>query len=143
MGRPPMFNTPEEMQVLIDEYMSTKGIHPILNKEGLAILDTKGNPVFKVDAPTVAGLSLFLGFCDRRSFYDYQEKPLFTHTLKKAVTRIEEFAEEMLHNGKPVGAIFWLKNHGWIDKQEQEVKVSEFNLFTKKVKDKQSKLDKA
>jgi hypothetical protein len=120
IGRPPMFKTPEEMQVLIDAYMETRGIKPVLNEQGQAILDTKGNPIWKVDAPTVAGLALYLGFTDRHSMYDYKLKPLFTNTIKKAVTRIEEFAEEMLHNGKPIGAIFWLKNHGWSDKQEIE-----------------------
>ena len=50
--------------------------------------------------PTVAGLALWLGFEDRQSIYDYKERPAFSCTIKKAITRIEEYAEMQLLTGE-------------------------------------------
>jgi len=45
---------------------------------------------------TITGLVLYLGFCDRSSFYKYGEKEVFRHTIKKAHSRIENHYENML-----------------------------------------------
>ena len=60
--------------------------------------------------------------------YDYlyrekeysEEEQVFTYTIKKAMARIEEYAEKNLLTGgnNSTGAIFWLKNKGWKDKTE-------------------------
>ena len=34
------------------------------------------------------------------------------------MAKIEEYAEKQLFNNNSTGAIFWLKNRGWRDKQE-------------------------
>ena len=63
---------------------------------------------------------MFLGFCDRRSFYDYEQNEGFSYTVKKARLRIEAEYENALHYQSPTGAIFALKNFGWKDKQDIE-----------------------
>jgi hypothetical protein len=96
MGRPRLFNTPEEMQGLIDEFF------------------------IKASHPTITGLALHLGFESRQSFYDYQKEEGFSYTIKRARSRIENAYEAMLYRseGQVTGAIFALKNvGGWTDKQ--------------------------
>lgn len=122
-GRPLKYKTPEEMQVKIDLYFENEvGEFPVYDKKtGDPIYNKHGDPCMELKAPTVAGLALYLGFCNRASMYDYDKYPKFSNTIKKAVARIEQFAENRLYIGKPTGAIFWLKNHGWIDKTEKKV----------------------
>ncbi len=71
---------------------------------------------------TISGLALFLGFKSRQSIYDYAHKNKsqdLADCVKIAVMQIESYYEGALTTGKsPVGAIFWLKNHKWTDKQE-------------------------
>ena len=88
--------------------------------------------------PTVAGLALYLGFSSRFSLYDYKERPEFSHTIKTAIERIEDYAEQIiLTNGaSATGAIFWLKTHRWTDKTEQTLTVNEYSLFEKKTEEK-------
>lgn len=93
--------------------------------------------------PTVAGLALWLGFADRQSMYDYKKNEKFSCTIKKAVTMIEQYAEERLFGDGPhTGAIFWLKNHGWKDKTETDVKVG-YDLFEEETEKKAMKYDKS
>lgn len=68
--------------------------------------------------PTVNGLSLYLGFSDKSTLYDYRDHEKFSHPIKKSLTRIEQSHEEGLSSGKAAGHIFALKNSGWTDKQE-------------------------
>jgi len=103
VGRPPKFSSPEQMQVLIDDYFKA--------------CDRKKNPY------TVPGLALALGFESRFSIRDYEEKEEFTHTIKKAKLRIEKQRVDWLIQGKgsTAGQIFDLKNNfGWRDVQEIE-----------------------
>jgi hypothetical protein len=98
LGRPPKFKRPEDMQVLIEEYF-------------------KNEPVL-----TITGLVLHLGFADRKSFYQYEEKKAFAHTIKRARTMIENGYERiLLSGGQAAGPIFALKNFGWTDKQELDL----------------------
>ena len=105
-----MYETPEEMQEAIDWYFFE------------AHYDSCGNErrVLKYH-PTITGLAYYLGFMDRRSITDYQEKDKFTHTIKKAKMRIETYLEERLLGQNVTGVIFNLKNNfGWKDKYENE-----------------------
>lgn len=52
-GAPPKYATPEELRDKIQEYFDSLDV---------------GDP------PTISGLTLFCGFADRQSFYDYQKK---------------------------------------------------------------------
>ena len=109
-GRPPLYSNPEEMQIKIDEYFKDcPDKKQVFTKNG----------IFEMPCPTLTGLALYLGFCDRRSMYEYENKPEFTHTIKKARSRMEIVYEQLLQYGNS-GAIFALKNLGWKDKQEIE-----------------------
>lgn len=121
-GRPLKFKTVEELEDKIQEYFETQcKTVGILDENGLPLVTSKGFPVVDYNPPTVAGLALYLGFCDRQSMYDYKERPVFSCTIKKAISRIEDYAEKQLTQGNSTGAIFWLKNHGWKDKSETEL----------------------
>lgn len=96
VGRPPAYKTPEELQDAIDNYLK------------------------EAKPPTVSGLAYELGFESRQSFYDYEQKPEFTYTIRKARLFMEAHYEGKLQGNNPTGSIFWLKNAGWKDKQEVE-----------------------
>jgi hypothetical protein len=99
-GRPAAYKTAEELENKIEEYR----------------LDC----IAKESNPTITGLAYFLGFSDRRSFYDYEKKEKFTHTIKRARLWIESIYESRLFSQSPTGSIFALKNFGWKDKTELE-----------------------
>ena len=117
-GRPLKFKTVAELEKAIDAFFEER--------------------YEKAVPPTVSGLALYLGFEDRRSLYDYKEKPEFSHTIKKAITRIEDYAERTIlkNEGSSTGAIFWLKNHRWTDETKQTLTVNEYSLFEKKTEEK-------
>jgi len=108
-GRPPMFKTAKELQVKIDDYF--RDCPDTVSKF------TKDGDEIIIPHPTITGLVLHCGFCNRASFYDMEKIPEFTHTIKRARTRIENEYEKHLFDGG-AGAIFALKNFGWIDRQE-------------------------
>jgi hypothetical protein len=111
VGRPPMYSTKEELQEKIDEYFV------------LLYVDDKEKDIIvhNDNTPTITGLVLFLGFSDRKSFYEYEKKSEFTHTIKRARMKIENWYEKCLISAKtPTGSIFALKNLGWDDKQQLE-----------------------
>lgn len=97
-GRPPFFETPEEMEALIEEYIKQ---------------NTDENKRL-----TITGLALHLGFCDRDSIYYYEKKPEFYHIIKRGKLLIENGYENNLHGTVPTGSIFALKNMGWKDSQD-------------------------
>ena len=99
-GRPPKYETPQEMQASIDRYFAEE------------------------DVPTVTGLALALGFDSRRSLLNYEIKDEFLPTIKKAKMRIESGYEKELisRNGSVTGLIFNLKNNfNWKDAQEHNI----------------------
>jgi len=107
-GQPAFYETPEELQDKIDEYFQGGyRMRTIITKDGDKI---------EVPAITISDLVIFLGFCDRSSFYNYEEREKFSYTIKKARTFIEREYEELLQKGLGAGAIFALKNFGWVDK---------------------------
>lgn len=114
------YKTVEELEKAIDAYFEDCKDKVIKDDDGNIVTDKSGNPVLLQNPPTVSGLALFLGFEDRRSIYDYKNRGLFSHTIKKAIMKIEQYAEQHLYVGKATGAIFWLKNHGWKDSKELE-----------------------
>ncbi len=98
MGAPANFDTPEELQVKIEEYFNQESI------------------------PTITGLAYFLGFESRQSFYDYEKRDSFSYTIKRSRLRMEGKYEERLFSNANAGAIFALKNFGWTDKHEIDQK---------------------
>lgn len=118
-GRPRLYSTPEKLQKEIDKYFAEQvGVTTI----GIA---KDGTPITQIKAPTISGLNYFLGFCERTSLDEYAKDPKFYLTVKRAKLRIHQFAEQQLfENGKPTGAIFWLKNNGWRAEEQKDVDVS-------------------
>ena len=111
-GQPPKYSSPEELDNKVKEYLEE---------------------IKKTCEPaTITGLALYLGFCSRQSFYDYENMKEFSYTIKKARLTIESKYEIALHGGNASGPIFALKNLGWSDKQEikQELTVSGAPVIT-------------
>lgn len=120
MGRPPVYNNPEELQDRIDAYFDwiQGDYNQIPAEDGLSevkIYERDPEPA------TITGLCYFLGFESRQSFHDYGNKPEFSYTIKIARLRIEYAYEISMHSARnPVAHLFALKNLGWSDKQEIE-----------------------
>jgi len=109
MGRTPFYKTAKELQKKIEKYFKDPPYkRDVFNKDGEVIA--------KVPVLTITGLVLYLGFCDRHSFYDLEKQEKFSHTIKKARSFIEQEYEVLLQKGLGAGAIFALKNFGWKDR---------------------------
>lgn len=75
---------------------------------------------------TVSGLAVALG-TNRQTLLNYEGKPKYVDTIKKAKAVIEAFNEELLYSKDvpTIGVIFNLKNnYNWKDKQEIEADIS-------------------
>ncbi len=102
VGRPLKYKTNKALEKVITEYFDK--------------CDANSIPY------TITGLGLEIGL-DRHQLIRYGNKEQFSHTIKKAKLRCENYAEISLFKGKNVaGAIFNLKNNykGWKDKTESE-----------------------
>jgi len=102
-GRPVKYKTPEEMQVIIDNFF-------------VQCIDDELHP-------TVTGLALALDLT-REGLINYENKDDtgFYDTVKKAKLRVEAHIEQRLYHNNATGCIFNLKNNfGWKDKTEQEM----------------------
>jgi len=110
VGRPRMYKTPEDMWQKAEEYLSTT---------------TK---------PSISALALHLGFTDRQSLYDYENRyPEFACTIKKIRGNIVAHFEQMLaneDNKNNTGPIFMLKNFGYSDKVEVKQEIEENKTIT-------------
>ena len=114
VGRPLKYKTVEELEGKINEYFNDN----IATKTS----EETGEEITSFDGITITGLALFLGFSNRHSMYDYKKREQFSHTIKKATAVIEMYYEKGLMSKYSTGSIFALKNHGWSDKVEQEIK---------------------
>lgn len=103
VGRPRHYNTKEELEASVSEYF----VYCYENRIKL----------------TITGLTLFIGFTNRKSFYSYEQIPEFSHTVKKARTLIEMHYELKLQEAFPQGAVFALKNLGWNAEEQIETTV--------------------
>ena len=114
IGAPAHFESPEEMDEAIQEYLFPSP------------QDTNRLPI------TITGLAYHLGFESRQSFYDYEKREAFSYIIKRARLYVESMYELRLQGDKPTGSIFALKNMGWTDKQEidQKTEISGSMVFT-------------
>jgi len=111
MARPRLYNTNDELQKKIDDYFNNG-----VKKRTVIIGKAPNQQKVEIPVPTITGLAIYLGFESRQSFYDYEKEEGFSYTIKRARLFIECEYEEQLQVGNTVGAIFALKNMGWIDK---------------------------
>ena len=124
-GRPKKYENPQDLfDRIVDYFEYIKGESHIEKREveidGVKMM----NDVEIWDRPpeplTITGLSLYLGFANKCSLYDYAKKEEFSDYIKRALSFVEQKYEEMLMSKASTGAIFALKNMGWKDKQEVE-----------------------
>lgn len=123
-GRPPKFSTQEELESQVKAYfVYIQGEYTSKTK-----LDDEGNE-YSVreytrdpEPATLTGLALSLGFESRQSIYDYEKNGEFSYTIKQARLMVENGYEKALFSRNPTGAIFALKNFGWSDKQEIDMR---------------------
>jgi hypothetical protein len=80
--------------------------------ENVIIYDRQPEP------PTITGLALHIGFSSRQEFEEYEKKPRYAQSLKRARLKIESEYEKKLHLTSATGAIFALKSLGWNDDKE-------------------------
>lgn len=100
-GRPLTVGSPEEFQSKADEYFLSCEVQE--------------------KVPTVNGLALALGFNSRQSLLNYADRPEFLDIVKTVRTRLENEWEQRLAGNNAAGTIFWLKNQGWSDRNEQVI----------------------
>ena len=127
VGRPPMYNSAEEMQEKIDAYFEECKGEPIYNELGQPILDKNMQPIVVGKRPlTITGLALALGFTSRQALLNYEAKEEFVDTITRAKAKVEQYAEERLYDKDGAnGAKFSLANNfkGWREKREIEADV--------------------
>lgn len=123
-GRPPLYKTPKDMQLAIDDYFNKcdSKIKKVLSKDG--------NSTLEINAPepyTIAGLNYHLGFTTSNALADIaKDKEEFSDTITRARLRVESQRSGHLVNPdtrNSNGIKFDLTNNfGWKDKSETEVK---------------------
>ena len=74
--------------------------------------DSLGVPV------TYTGLMLMLGLNNKNQLSGLRYHPEYGELICSAIATVEFFYETKLSEGKPVGAIFALKNFGWSDRTD-------------------------
>lgn len=101
-GRPRLYSDPESFASMAEDYFR--------------LSEERGK------MPTLAGISLHLGFDDKESFSHYATYgEEFSRTVKRARMIIEDDRNQRLANPSCTGVIFDLKNnHGWKDVQAVE-----------------------
>ena len=71
---------------------------------------------------TITGLSLAMGFESLNALRNYASKNKDMVAIKRLRTKVEASVEARLFKNNPTGAIFWLKNFGWTDRQDIDIK---------------------
>lgn len=136
VGRPPMYETKEEMEEKIEAYFQECEGEPFFDDNGRPLRARNGTILYRKQPkpPTVTGLALALGFTTRLSLLNYQGKPEFMNTITRAKTQIEEYAEMRLYDRDGVnGAKFSLINNfkGWRDKPKDETELEALSKLDK------------
>lgn len=123
MGAPRRYRSVKALQEAIDKYFAGAEGKPLLDDKGNVMTDKNGNPVFVGKYPiTVTGLALALGFNSRQTLLNYQERPEFMDTIKRAKCACEAYAEARLYDRDGArGAQFSLeKNFKWGNEAEKD-----------------------
>lgn len=127
-GQPPYYTNVEDMHKLIEEYFKECEGEYLFDQNGNHVFNKYGEPiVVKSKPPSVAGLALKLGFTNRQSVLNYQNKDEYFDTITRAKLRIEEYNNTRLYDKDGVqGAKFNLTvNYGYVEKKEVQ---SDINL---------------
>lgn len=96
-GRPRKIDSPQEFNAMVNEYI----------RYCMDVFE----PI------TLTGMELWLGFVDHETFYNYANYDGFSECVRRA-RKIVEYAYELrLNSPQSGGAIFALKNMGWMDER--------------------------
>jgi len=98
-GRPLKFKTPKDLENALAGYFKER--------------EKNHSPL------TVNGLAYHLHI-DTDTLLNYEKRDNFSALIKRAKQYIADYWECRLATNSPTGAIFWLKNAGWKDRQEVE-----------------------
>lgn len=127
VGRPPVFESAEEIEKKIEAYFKDCAGTPVLGSDGKPVTNIRGEVILMgAHPPTVTGLALALGFTNRQSLLNYQAKKEFFDTITRAKARIEQYAEERLFDKDgAAGAKFSLTNNfdGWQEKKSVDADI--------------------
>lgn len=120
-GRPAHFENVEYLDLMVEEYfVFIKGEfedieREKINKDGSVQMVNERVYSRYPETPSITGLALYLGFESRQSIYDYEKNGEYSYTIKRARLRVEASYEQYLLTQSATGAIFALKNFGWVD----------------------------
>lgn len=117
-GRPPFYETVEELEASIKNYFET----------------TPENEI------AITWLALHLWFTSRQALINYEEKEEFVDTIKKAKMKVELAYEKRLINRGNWWDVFALKNFDWKDKFETDNRNDNLNTDTQDLSPEQKKL---
>jgi len=92
-----VIESPEEFDRLVEDYR--------------ALCEAKERPMVLTE------MILHLGLSSRQSLAQYEDRPEFNDSVKRAKLMIEAEYERRLFGAASTGSIFALKNFGWSDKQ--------------------------
>jgi len=126
VGKPRTVKTVEDLISLIDDYFKNG-----VRKKTVIIGKGDEQETVDIPMPTITGLCIHCGYESRQSFYDNEKIPEYSYIIKKARLFIESLYEESLIQGNTTGAIFALKNMGWIDKTE--IASTNHNINTERI----------
>ncbi len=114
-GRPPLFNSPEELQKKIAEYIAYCAPHVeedwglVKKKRGAGFVWEPKKVKKLVSHPiSIIGFSVWADI-DRDTVLEYSKKAKFSGTIKKLKQASENYYEELAsdpNNRNPTGAIF-------------------------------------
>ena len=134
VGRPLKFDNVENLQKQINKYFKSITRFKWVdveqrNEKGEILKDNTGKTIFKPEKqyfyepkPSITGLAVFLD-TSRETLMDYEGKPEFSDTIKRAKEQIQAEYEQSLIKRGNAGDIFALKNFGWKDKQEIDANI--------------------
>ncbi len=134
-GHPPIYKDPDELGKKIDEYFDQcepeYATHKNDEGEIIVFTDKNNRPIIKnLNAPSLSRLALYLGYASRQSIYDNEKNELFSYIIKRARSKVEDwiYQHSLDSSIPPAVGIFILKQFGYTDKQELDIKSTGFQI---------------
>lgn len=104
-GRPPKYESVDELAEAINEYLE------------------------EAEIKTITGLAISLGFESRQSLYDYEKRDEFSYIIRRAKLFVENYYElQLLTSNSATGPKFALQQMGWTDKHDIDLKSSDGSM---------------
>ena len=139
-GRPLQYRSVRKMQRVIDLYFAKVALNRNPKSKIWAKLEPNQREIdwFDMiweDRPLVTGLALALDL-SRQGLINYEGRPAFVDTVKRAKARVEAFTEAAAQSGNAAGAIFSLKNNfNWKDERTANVAIKTHEDYLQQLDD--------